>query len=1134
MRSLLLILFLATTTTLPSQSWQKNNLSNSNFIEDIGQCADFERKHKVDVKYMMYGNSSIFYIHNKGFSVFKNAFDEEVYGERMEELESSLGSDLTYEQLEQIELERGGDIYLETIEESVIHFWNDGFDVIVADRDDLLSNKFHFTPLKGDQLTNARVYQAITCKNTNTGTLVTFYPKDGGLKYDIEISTQEGLDRFAWNIDQASEVSLTKENEISVKKGVLNLIDMAPTAFITNGEAVAVDFELNDHKVSFKADNVPNWPLTIDPWVNDLDTFFAEVLNVETDEGSNIYVYLNTATYAEDEVRKYTANGTLIWSNIFNANSPTNGDLEIDHESSTIFVSAIGRVGKYDENGFNLWTTAFNEAWTLEFNCSENQFIGGGNWGVNGSKLHNLDPETGQPLSAFLLPNDQLATSDEVRSATSSPQGDYYFLSLNHLLKMCSGMKIDYQIPNGHTPLSYFGPSYGNLSFGQTIRGELNAIAVDSQYVYTYDGQHLIQRISASGVFVNDTVIPSGIVSMNGGIIVDNCGDIYLGTQTHVLKLDNSLSTIDSISVTTPVYDLAFNDSNQILITGVDNITSATFAHCFKQLCNPPDTFPYSLSSDTIVCVGDSVPLSASGGDSYRWFPEINITSTDSSHTVVYPDTTTTYGVLIQFDSCNYRIGYVTIAVDTITKYIVPDDTTICEGDSITLVLGGTPPSFQLSDTFGLYSEQGTEFTLSPSESTFYEIVGIGLDSSACVSSYNLNVLEKSFEQMLDTVLQCTGMPKEITYTPNDSVTWSSTESIAFNDTTATFLWDESGHVYITQKDYGVCTWIDSFYVWVPPIPVLFVEPYDSIICRGDQQVLRVYGAQNYTWSPDSIVEVLEVGFLLTPKDSLTMKITGEDSLGCIDSTWINFYTKPQAYTNIFLNDTVVCKDEPVTIHVEGTDSVYWSDYDNITQVGPNSYRYRANDDRELVLISAPNGFCPDSSRVNVYVHKISTINQLDTTICQGESVTFKPRVDGNYSLYPSFNVADNGDNEFVITPYSTTGYLLANDLGCVGNDSLFIRVIDCSYFIPNVVTPDGDGKNDQFFIQSDIILSAVGKIYNRWGNLMYENDLQKNPWDCTKGNSTVSDGTYFYSIDVITKDGESFKLRGEFTLFSE
>jgi gliding motility-associated-like protein len=186
------------------------------------------------------------------------------------------------------------------------------------------------------------------------------------------------------------------------------------------------------------------------------------------------------------------------------------------------------------------------------------------------------------------------------------------------------------------------------------------------------------------------------------------------------------------------------------------------------------------------------------------------------------------------------------------------------------------------------------------------------------------------------------------------------------------------------------------------------------------------------------------------------------------------------------------------------------------------------------VLISAPNGFCPDSSRVNVYVHKISTINQLDTTICQGESVTFKPRVDGNYSLYPSFNVADNGENDFVITPYSTTGYLLANDLGCVGNDSLFIRVIDCSYFIPNVVTPDGDGKNDQFFIQSDIILSAVGKIYNRWGNLMYENDLQKNPWDCTKGNSTVSDGTYFYSIDVITKDGESFKLRGEFTLFSE
>jgi gliding motility-associated-like protein len=45
-------------------------------------------------------------------------------------------------------------------------------------------------------------------------------------------------------------------------------------------------------------------------------------------------------------------------------------------------------------------------------------------------------------------------------------------------------------------------------------------------------------------------------------------------------------------------------------------------------------------------------------------------------------------------------------------------------------------------------------------------------------------------------------------------------------------------------------------------------------------------------------------------------------------------------------------------------------------------------------------------------------------------------------------------------------------------------------------------------------------KVFNRWGNLVYEQDNYKNNWDGTSnkginGNGVLPDGTYFYIIDL-------------------
>ena len=62
---------------------------------------------------------------------------------------------------------------------------------------------------------------------------------------------------------------------------------------------------------------------------------------------------------------------------------------------------------------------------------------------------------------------------------------------------------------------------------------------------------------------------------------------------------------------------------------------------------------------------------------------------------------------------------------------------------------------------------------------------------------------------------------------------------------------------------------------------------------------------------------------------------------------------------------------------------------------------------------------------------------------------------------------------------------------------------------IPNVFTPNGDGFNDNFVIKNTYGWNIDLKIYNRWGNIVYQSSNYQNNWD----GKDVADGTYYYII---------------------
>ncbi len=83
---------------------------------------------------------------------------------------------------------------------------------------------------------------------------------------------------------------------------------------------------------------------------------------------------------------------------------------------------------------------------------------------------------------------------------------------------------------------------------------------------------------------------------------------------------------------------------------------------------------------------------------------------------------------------------------------------------------------------------------------------------------------------------------------------------------------------------------------------------------------------------------------------------------------------------------------------------------------------------------------------------------------------------------------------------------------------------------VPNVFTPDNDGKNDFFHINATpnyCFDQFKLKIYNRWGTLMYETNDFLFQWDGTnKSNSKLPAGVYYYTLDASFKQS-SFTKRG-------
>ena len=87
----------------------------------------------------------------------------------------------------------------------------------------------------------------------------------------------------------------------------------------------------------------------------------------------------------------------------------------------------------------------------------------------------------------------------------------------------------------------------------------------------------------------------------------------------------------------------------------------------------------------------------------------------------------------------------------------------------------------------------------------------------------------------------------------------------------------------------------------------------------------------------------------------------------------------------------------------------------------------------------------------------------------------------------------------------------------CIINDTFKVLRTDKNcQGIPEIFTPNGDGKNDTWIIENvDIYPNIEVKIYNRWGTLVFESIGYQTPWDGTYNGKELPADAYYYVIDL-------------------
>lgn len=182
--------------------------------------------------------------------------------------------------------------------------------------------------------------------------------------------------------------------------------------------------------------------------------------------------------------------------------------------------------------------------------------------------------------------------------------------------------------------------------------------------------------------------------------------------------------------------------------------------------------------------------------------------------------------------------------------------------------------------------------------------------------------------------------------------------------------------------------------------------------------------------------------------------------------------------------------------------------------------------------------FVPDGP-----VFQVNTID--DATITLGHSIQLGTT--SNVPVWmavwePSYELSCTNCITPIATPLVDQTYFITAETseGCIDSDSVRIRVEkEPVLFIPNIFSPNNDGRNDFFEISTDplnVVSIDHATIFDRWGGIMTQitnppNEGQVILWDGYTSRGKAIPGMYVYIIEFTLANGSSRIWSGDVTV---